>query len=126
MLERAEVMYGPSSTLYGSDALGGIINFRTKRPAPAKEDKAYSLFGGAFSRYSSANKEKTFHAHLNLGLKKWGFLSTITYGDFGDLRMGKNYHGRFPDFGKRYQYVDHVAGIDSIMTNSNPLVQKFS
>lgn len=32
MLERIEIMYGPSSTLYGSDALGGVINFRTCSP----------------------------------------------------------------------------------------------
>ncbi|MFM2139293.1 MAG: hypothetical protein RJA57_1600, partial [Bacteroidota bacterium] len=28
MLEQVEVMYGPSSTLYGSDALGGIVHLR--------------------------------------------------------------------------------------------------
>ena len=32
MLERVEVQYGPSSTMYGSDALGGVIHFRTKAP----------------------------------------------------------------------------------------------
>jgi hemoglobin/transferrin/lactoferrin receptor protein len=126
MLERAEVMYGPSSTLYGSDALGGVINFRTKRPVLAEAAKRLSTHGGAFTRYSSANNEKTFHANFNLGFKKWAFLTTITYSDFDDMKMGKNYRGKFADFGKRYQYVDQVAGVDSILTNSNPLVQKFS
>jgi hemoglobin/transferrin/lactoferrin receptor protein len=32
MLERVEVLYGPASTLYGSDALGGVLHFRSKQP----------------------------------------------------------------------------------------------
>jgi hemoglobin/transferrin/lactoferrin receptor protein len=32
MLERVEVLYGPASTLYGSDALGGVVHMRTKMP----------------------------------------------------------------------------------------------
>jgi hemoglobin/transferrin/lactoferrin receptor protein len=32
MLERIEVLYGPASTLYGSDALGGVVHMRTKQP----------------------------------------------------------------------------------------------
>jgi hemoglobin/transferrin/lactoferrin receptor protein len=31
-LDRVEVNYGPSSTMYGSDALGGVINLFTKAP----------------------------------------------------------------------------------------------
>src|SRR5829696_8993944 len=31
-LERIEVLYGPASTLYGSDALGGVVLMRTKQP----------------------------------------------------------------------------------------------
>ena len=32
ILDRVEVIYGPSSTLYGSDALGGVVNMFTKKP----------------------------------------------------------------------------------------------
>ena len=31
-LERTEVIFGPSSVIYGSDALGGIVHFYTKNP----------------------------------------------------------------------------------------------
>ena len=34
MLERVEIVEGPMSALYGSDALGGVINLITRRPAP--------------------------------------------------------------------------------------------
>lgn len=30
ILERTEIVFGPSSTIYGSDALGGVMNFYTK------------------------------------------------------------------------------------------------
>ena len=32
MLERAEIIYGPSSVIYGSDALGGVIHYITRDP----------------------------------------------------------------------------------------------
>jgi outer membrane receptor for ferrienterochelin and colicins len=32
MIERIEVVRGPSSALYGSDAMGGVVNIITKKP----------------------------------------------------------------------------------------------
>lgn len=32
MLERAEIIFGPSSVVYGSDALGGVLHFHTLQP----------------------------------------------------------------------------------------------
>src|SRR5687768_11473339 len=58
MLERIEVLYGPASTLYGSDALGGVVHMRTRNPKLSLTDKR-AVRGSAFTRYSSANNEKT-------------------------------------------------------------------
>src|SRR5512139_3348170 len=78
MLERVEVLYGPASTLYGSDALGGVVHFRTKAPRLSANEK--TLFAGsAFARYSSANDEKTGHADLSIGGKKFGWLQSYNY-----------------------------------------------
>ena len=126
MLESVEIMHGPSSTLYGSDALGGVINFRTKAAQLAPEGKKVTSSASGFSRFSSANREKTGHANLNVGFRKWAFLTTFTYSDFDDLKMGSKHSRRFPDYGKRYVFVDQVNGSDSILKNSNPNIQRTS
>ena len=125
MLERVEVLYGPASTIYGSDALGGVIHFRTKQPPLSKGDKLL-VKGSAFLRYSTANKEKTGHADISIGGKKMGWLSSFTYSDFDDLKMGSNYPDRYPDFGRRSRYIETVNGIDFVVNNDDDRIQKFS
>lgn len=126
MLERVEVMFGPGSTMHGSDALGGVVAFKTKDPLLASGTKKVAFNGTAFGRYSSANDEKSTHANINLGGKKMGVLLSGTYSSFGDLKMGNNYPEKFPDFGRRSQYVTRINGIDSIVNNADDRVQKFS
>jgi hemoglobin/transferrin/lactoferrin receptor protein len=125
MLERVEVLYGPASTLYGSDALGGVIHFRTKQPRLSLDGNPYYT-GSAFVRYSSANQEKTAHVDQSIGGRKFGWLQSYNFSDFSDMKMGSNYPDRFPDFGKRTQYIADYNGIDSIFTNEDDRVQKFS
>lgn len=125
MLERVEVLYGPASTIYGSDALGGVVHFRTKMPKLSLTGK--TLFtGSAFARYSTANKEKTVHLDVSAGGKRFGWLQSYNFSDFGDTRMGGSYLKKYPNFGRRSQYVATINGIDSIVKNSDDRIQKFS
>ncbi|MDQ3842618.1 MAG: TonB-dependent receptor [Bacteroidota bacterium] len=125
MLERIEVLYGPASTLYGSDALGGVVHLRTKMPKLSNSDKTY-FTGSALLRYSSANKEKTGHFDISIGGKKWAWLQSYNYGDFDDLRMGSRFPEKFPDFGRRPFYIATINGVDSIVKNTNDRIQRFS
>ena len=59
MLENVDVFYGSSSTVFGSDALGGAINLSTKKALFASDKKGIS--GNVLTRYSSANEEKSGH-----------------------------------------------------------------
>lgn len=124
-LERIEIMHGPASTLYGSDALGGAILLRTKMPELAT-GQAMALSGSAFFRYSSANHEKTAHYSLNMGSRKLAWLLSYSYSDFGNLKMGSKDPKNYPGFGTRPQYITTIEGRDSIMANPNDRVQRFS
>ncbi|MDP5043626.1 MAG: TonB-dependent receptor plug domain-containing protein, partial [Leeuwenhoekiella sp.] len=99
-IDQTEVILGPGSVVYGSDAVGGVMNFYTKKPSFSFEEGT-SFSGMALSRYATANNEKTGHLDINFGLKKWAFLSSISYSDFDDLRMG----GHGPDDYLRPEYV---------------------
>lgn len=125
MLERVEVLYGPSSTMYGSDGLGGVLHFRTKSPVLASTGKTV-VKGTGFVRFSSANEEKTGHADISIGGKKLGWLQSYTYSDFGDMKMGGRYKSKYPDFGRRSQYIETVNGVDYVRISEDDRVQRFS
>ena len=118
-IENTEVFFGPGSVIYGSDAIGGVMSFRTLTPQLSAKDSMI-VGGKAVMRYSTANNEKTAHADLNFGWKKWAFVSSVTYSDFDDLRMGNN---NGPDDYLRPFYVQRINDKDSIVSNPNPLVQ---
>jgi hemoglobin/transferrin/lactoferrin receptor protein len=113
MLEKAEILFGPSSVIYGSDALGGVMSFKSRNPTLDK------ISASAYTRYSSAWNEKTVHADVNLGFKKISSLTSITYTDFGDLIQGDKRTDKFPDFGKRLFYAERIDGKDTKVTNTN-------
>lgn len=118
-IEKSEVLFGPSSVIYGSDAIGGVMSFQTLTPQFTSEEKPF-VTGSAFTRYSSANNEKTGHFDVNVGWKKWASVTSISSNDFGDLKMGS--HG--PDEYLRPFYVQRQNGVDVVVTNDDPLVQK--
>ena len=113
-----EVLFGPGSNIYGSDAIGGVMNFSTFRPRFSGNKKPV-FSGNAVSRYASANFEKTAHLDFNVGFKRWAFLSSVSYTDFDDLLMGS--FG--PEEYLRNQYVVRTNGIDSVKMNPNPRIQ---
>lgn len=125
MLSRVEIMYGPSSTIYGGDALGGAIHLITKSPLLSGNDKLLST-GNTFARYSSVNNEKTIHADLSIGKKRFAWLQSYNFSDFGDMKMGKHDGNKYPNFGQRDSFIVTVNNVDNIVANKNNRVQKFS
>jgi hemoglobin/transferrin/lactoferrin receptor protein len=126
LLERAEIVMGPSSVMYGSDALGGVINFKTRDPLLAEKNQKLRISGNSFTRYSSANQEKTLHTSLSIGGQKWGSLSSITFSDFDDLMSGNQRNPAYGDWGKRTFYVERINNVDSSVKASNVNLQKGS
>jgi vitamin B12 transporter len=52
-IEQIEILRGPQSTLYGSDALGGVINVLTKR-GRGKPQLSLSSSGGSYNTFQAA------------------------------------------------------------------------
>ncbi|WP_207433887.1 TonB-dependent receptor [Sabulibacter ruber] len=124
-LEKVEMVFGPGSVVYGSDALGGVIHFYTKNPVLA-DSAGVRVTGGAFTRYATANKEKTGHVDFSVGGRKWGSFTSFTYSDFGDLRQGKNRNPFYGTWGLRPYYAQRINGEDVMVPNENINVQKFT
>lgn len=124
-LESSEVIFGPGAVIYGSDALGGVMDFHTIKPR-FSSDNSLKVSGHGFVRYSSANNEKTGSVQVFAGKKKWGYAGNFTYSDFEDLRTGAVRPDKYPEFGKRPEYIKRIDGIDSILQNSDENLQKFS
>ena len=124
IIEQIEVINGPGSLMYGSEALGGVVHFRTRDPQLLFGDskKDYRLDLGTYTRFSSANTEKTVHFDIDYGTRKWGSLTSFTYSDFGDLKAGANRPTEYPRMGLREFFVLIDNGVEQI-ASSDPNIQ---
>lgn len=119
VLDRVEIIYGPSSTLYGSDALGGAVNMITKDPLLSSSKKTV-VSGSSTLRYASATDEKRANVQLNIGGNKWASLTAFTAGSFGDMTQGNKRSSNYPDFGKKNFIVTRQNNSDIASVNQNP------
>ena len=125
MLENIDLFYGSSSTLFGSDALGGAINLSTKK-AQFITDNNKRFSGNVSTRYSSSNEEKSTHFDFNYGNKNFASLTSFSFNDFGDLKMGKTKNHGNDYFGERDFYVQTIDGMDQLVANDDKYLQKFT
>ncbi|MEC7895999.1 MAG: TonB-dependent receptor [Bacteroidota bacterium] len=126
-LEGVEVLYGPASVMYGSDAIGGAINFKIKDPK-FNIDNKIKINGSQNIQYNSSSKSKHYNLFLNIGLKKIATITSFSFNNFHDLRSGSKRKSKYKNFGKRTEYVkrNYIKNIDEIITNTNHNIQKFS
>ncbi|HMT27744.1 MAG TPA: TonB-dependent receptor, partial [Bacteroidia bacterium] len=123
-LDRIEILFGPASTMYGSDALGGVVHMYTKKPLLSGTDQKTNVKVNFMSRYGDVNNELTNHLDFNIGTTKFASLTSFTYSIFDDLRGGTNqnpfYHS---SYGERPYYVERINGKDSLVKNSDRYLQ---
>lgn len=132
-MQRTEILFGPSSVMYGSDAIGGVMSFETLTPEFALDSlrKVFNpiVSGNAVIRGTTANNERTGHFNVQLGWNKWAWLGSISRYRYDHLRQGSN----GPDDYVKNYYVDDWEGTfqplndepvpDKIVEQSNPLLQ---
>jgi len=97
-LERIEVLRGPGSVLYGSDAMGGVINLLTE----GTRETSGPFSGEIFSRYESADQGKVIHGATGIDLGSLKLTLSGTVKEFESLRGGGDV-GRQPhsDYGQQ-------------------------
>jgi hemoglobin/transferrin/lactoferrin receptor protein len=122
VMDRVEVVFGPGSVVYGSDAIGGVMTFTTKNPMLSSTDNVL-VKGGAFTRYFSAANGFSANANVSVGSKRFGSLTSFTYSSYGDLRQGAVRSPFVGNFGSRSWYVDRINGIDSMVVNADSNLQ---
>jgi hemoglobin/transferrin/lactoferrin receptor protein len=117
-MENVEVLFGPGSTIYGSDAIGGVMSFQTLTPQLSLNDEPL-ISGKALARYSSANREKTGHFDVNVGWKKWAIATSVSSWNYDNLKQGS--HG--PDDYIKDYYVQRQDSVDVVVHQNDPLLQ---
>lgn len=118
-IESTEVLFGPGSVIYGSDAIGGVMSFTTIKPQLSLTSQPF-VKGGAVTRASSANDERTVHLDMSVGGEKWASVTSFSYNKYGDLKMG----AKGPDDYLRPFFVQRVDTLDMVVANDDPLVQR--
>ena len=118
-LSRAEVLYGPASVSYGSDALGGVVVMTTPSPTLAKGGDV-NFFGNAMVRYGSVNDAVSLHTDFNIGGSKFASFTSVSFNKFGDLRSGRSQNPFMKDDRYIYRQYDvvHQDGKDMLVANN--------
>ncbi len=120
ILDRVEILFGPSSIIYGSDALGGVIHYYTRDPE-------YNVtHASVYGQFSTANLGKILHADYNIGKKKIANTTSLTFSDFDDIRSGKNRKAEWGDWGQVNHYAGRIGDHDSTLANPKPHIQKYT
>jgi outer membrane receptor for ferrienterochelin and colicins len=118
MIERIEVVRGPVSALYGSDAIGGVINVITKKPTE-------SLTGGVTAQYGQSTygegDESRGSAHISSTAGQLGFFLSGSYRD----KEGYDRDGVTPDDGDDIEMKSAAGRLTFDMKDSGSLIAGF-
>ena len=76
-IDRVDIVRGPASVLYGTDAIGGVVNIITVGLPSGSDD----IHGWASYRYSTADKQQTPSGGLEGRFGRFGFRATGAYRD---------------------------------------------
>ena len=115
-LERLEVVRGPSSVLYGSDAVSGTAQAFSLGPSAWSRSDRSLPTQRLLMRYGSAEQSFIGRAEGGLSLGESGLHYGISYKDFGDIIAGQELgvlpYTAYTDFDVDLKYVLRALGGD--------------
>jgi hemoglobin/transferrin/lactoferrin receptor protein len=101
-IHRLEVVRGPKSVLYGSDAIGGTVNVLTRGPTAYRDNESFD--GGLHYRYGHGEDSHILGGYMDAALgPQGGVFIGGTKKNFGDLESGG---GKLPNTGYRERTLD--------------------
>jgi len=85
-VERIEVVRGSEASLYGSDAMGGVVQVLSRKPV--FEGSEYQRRGRLALGADTAERARYVAADMEAGTERLGVLASVDYRDIGDRRTG--------------------------------------
>ena len=121
MVEKIQINQGPQSVNFGSDAIGGVLAFTSKKPELAAIDgRSLIAKAKAVFQFDQATSSHTEHFELQVGLRKFAFLGGVTITSFGAMTMGKRKNPFGEDIGvNRYKRIARNNLLDTLALNSD-------
>ncbi|MFD2261560.1 TonB-dependent hemoglobin/transferrin/lactoferrin family receptor [Lacibacterium aquatile] len=93
-LKQVEILRGPASALYGSDALGGVVSYVTKDPEDYLTDPNKNIFASLKTAYSSMDSSFSETGTFAARSGNFSGLALYTRRDGEELNTpGKDYNG---------------------------------
>ncbi|HUM30610.1 MAG TPA: TonB-dependent receptor [Thermoanaerobaculia bacterium] len=114
-VERIEVVYGPASALYGTNAISGIINIITFGPRNAPPARVSATVGN-FDTQAADVRISQYDAGQDVGFTLSGMIRTTEKADLKGKEGDDNWTGdmeNFEDdlsFDGKFRYKDFIAG----------------
>ena len=118
-VSKAEVLKGPASIMYGSDALAGVVNIISILPV-----QEGTIKGNIFGNYQTNNRLRGFHG--DVGGNNNGFV----WGLYGSLKYAADYHNKYDGavFNSRFNEKDFggYIGLNKSWGFTHLLVSNFN
>ncbi|MCC3153394.1 TonB-dependent receptor [Hymenobacter sp. BT770] len=118
-IERAEIIKGPGSLLYGSDAMAGVINFVA--PDPVEEGR---ITGVATANYQANNHQQGYSFQNAGNLNGFNWLVRGTHKVAGDYR--NRYDGRVYNSGFGENDANGYVGLNKVWGYSHLTFSTFN
>ncbi len=91
IIDRAEVLLGSSSMLYGSGAMGGVVNFFTKDITFNPLQERWEIHPRFLARYTTATQERLGRLEVTGSNSQFGFSVSGGVRYYGDINAGRGY-----------------------------------